>query len=355
MAAPTSVPRCGSRRSAPPASCAVPFTSGILIGIGETRRERIEALLALRALHAEHGHLQEIIVQNFRAKPGTAMARRARAVARGASLDDRARAAWCSPPEMSIQAPPNLNPDALDRLLAAGINDWGGVSPVTPDHVNPEAPWPHARAPAARRPRRPARSWSPRLPIYPRYVAGAGALARARRCAPPVLRACRCGGLRARGRLGRRCAGASSPRGTSPQPSGRPDAAGRRILRRARAGHGLEESDVVRLFAARGREVGAVCRAGGRAAPGGQRRAGQLRRQSQHQLHQRLLLPLPLLRVLQGQARRASARPGLRPGPRRDRAPHPRGVAARRDRDVPAGRHPSRLHRRRPISTSAGP
>jgi FO synthase len=114
----------------------VPFTSGILIGIGETRRERIEALLALRGLHAEHGHLQEIIVQNFRAKPGTAMAG-----APEPSLEDHlwtiAVARLLFPAEMSIQAPPNLNPGALDRLLAAGINDWGGISPVTPDHVNP--------------------------------------------------------------------------------------------------------------------------------------------------------------------------------------------------------------------------
>ena len=120
----------------------------------------------------------------------------------------------------------------------------------------------------------------------------------------------------------------------------------RAILRRARAGHTLDEAEVVRLFAARGREVGGDLPGGRRAAPGGQRRAGRLRRQPQHQLHQRLLLRLPLLRVLQGQARGASARPGLRSRPRGDRAPHPRGLAARRDRGVPAGRHPSRLHGR---------
>ena len=120
----------------------VPFTSGILIGIGETRAERIEAFLALRALHERHGHLQEIIVQNFRAKPGTRMA--------GAPEPDLADHLWTIAvsrlifgSEMNLQAPPNLMPDALEDMVAAGINDWGGVSPVTPDHVNPEAPWPH--------------------------------------------------------------------------------------------------------------------------------------------------------------------------------------------------------------------
>ncbi|MGH8721690.1 MAG: 7,8-didemethyl-8-hydroxy-5-deazariboflavin synthase CofG, partial [Burkholderiales bacterium] len=114
----------------------VPFTSGILIGIGETRRERVESLLALRALHAHYDHLQEIIVQNFRAKPGTPMA--------GAPEPTLAEHLWTIAvarlvfaPDISIQAPPNLNADALDPLLAAGIDDWGGISPVTPDHVNP--------------------------------------------------------------------------------------------------------------------------------------------------------------------------------------------------------------------------
>src|SRR5690606_16948232 len=131
---------------------AVPFTSGILIGIGETRRERIESLLALRRLHEEFGHLQEIIIQNFRAKPGTRMANHPEP-----SLDDLrwtiAVARLIFGPLMSIQAPPNLSPGVLPELVAAGLNDWGGVSPLTPDFVNPEAPWPHieqlARATAA--------------------------------------------------------------------------------------------------------------------------------------------------------------------------------------------------------------
>jgi len=122
----------------------VPFTSGILIGIGETRRERIESLLALRALHQRHGHLQEIIIQNFRAKPNTLMAR--------APEPDLNELLWTIAVArivfgagMSIQAPPNLSPGVLPQLVAAGINDWGGVSPVTPDFVNPEAPWPHLK------------------------------------------------------------------------------------------------------------------------------------------------------------------------------------------------------------------
>ena len=124
---------------------AIPFTTGLLVGIGETRRERIEALLALRALHDRYGHLQELILQNFRAKPGTRMAD-----APEPSLDEHrwtiAVARLIFGPEMSLQAPPNLQPRALTALVRAGINDWGGVSPVTPDHVNPEAPWPHLEA-----------------------------------------------------------------------------------------------------------------------------------------------------------------------------------------------------------------
>jgi len=121
----------------------VPFTTGLLIGIGETRDEQVEALVAIRDLHRRYGHVQEVIIQNFRAKPGTRMADHAEP-----SLDDHlwgiAAARIILGPEMTIQAPPNLH-DRVDLapLIRAGVNDWGGVSPVTPDHVNPEAPWPH--------------------------------------------------------------------------------------------------------------------------------------------------------------------------------------------------------------------
>ena len=148
---------------------AVPFTTGILIGIGETRRERIESLLAIRDLGDRHGHVQEVIVQNFRAKPGTPMA-----AAAEPSLEDHlwtiAAARLLLGPETSVQAPPNLRPGALARLVEAGIDDWGGVSPVTPDHVNPEAPWPHLRA-LERATESAGKSLAPRLPVYPRYVA----------------------------------------------------------------------------------------------------------------------------------------------------------------------------------------
>ena len=149
----------------------VPFTSGILIGIGETRRERIEALLELRDLHRRYGHIQEIIIQNFRAKPATRMAH--------ASEPDAADHLWTIAvariilgATMNIQAPPNLSGGPLADMIAAGINDWGGVSPVTPDHVNPEAPWP-ALATLAERTAEAGKVLVERLAIYPHYVRGA--------------------------------------------------------------------------------------------------------------------------------------------------------------------------------------
>ncbi len=121
---------------------AVPFTTGLLVGIGETRREIVESLIALRTLHERYGHIQELIVQNFRAKADTPMAKAPDA---GLELQQWAIAVarLLFGSAMSIQAPPNLRQSGeLDALVAAGVNDWGGVSPVTPDHVNPEAPWP---------------------------------------------------------------------------------------------------------------------------------------------------------------------------------------------------------------------
>ena len=120
----------------------VPFTTGLLVGIGETRAERIEALLAIRDLHARYGHVQEVIVQNFRAKPDTLM-RHARDLPLAEHLWTIAAARLILGADMTIQAPPNLQQGELAQLVRAGVNDWGGVSPVTPDHVNPEAPWPH--------------------------------------------------------------------------------------------------------------------------------------------------------------------------------------------------------------------
>ncbi|MDX6397621.1 MAG: synthase [Gaiellaceae bacterium] len=149
---------------------AIPFTSGILIGIGETRAERLQALEALGELHERHGHLQEVIVQNFRAKPGTRMAGHPEP-----GLDEHlwtiAAARLLLPEDVSVQAPPNLAYDDFPRLLDAGIDDWGGVSPVTIDHVNPEAPWPERdRLEAATRSR--GLELAPRLPVYPSYLSG---------------------------------------------------------------------------------------------------------------------------------------------------------------------------------------
>jgi 7,8-didemethyl-8-hydroxy-5-deazariboflavin synthase CofG subunit len=118
----------------------VPFTTGLLIGIGETPQERVDSLLAIKELHARYGHIQEVIIQNLRVKEDTAM--------RGwrePSLLDMARTVAVARlllPAMNIQAPPNLAPQAYQSYLLAGINDWGGVSPVTSDFINPEAPWP---------------------------------------------------------------------------------------------------------------------------------------------------------------------------------------------------------------------
>ena len=146
----------------------VPFTSGILIGIGETREERIDALLAMRDLHDEYGHIQEVIVQNFRAKPETRMAD-----APEPTLEDLlwtiAAARLVLGPEMHIQAPPNLSPGVLPQLVAAGIDDWGGVSPVTPDFVNPEAPWPHLER-LAEETAAAGKTLVERLTVYPEWA-----------------------------------------------------------------------------------------------------------------------------------------------------------------------------------------
>jgi len=145
----------------------VPFTTGILIGIGETTQDRVESLLAIRQLHERYGHIQEVIVQNFRSKPRIPMA------------------AWPEPStgemlrtiavarlllrEMNLQAPPNLTAPGYERLIEAGINDWGGVSPLTPDFINPEAPWPHLLD-LQRRTEAAGQRLVQRLPVYPEFI-----------------------------------------------------------------------------------------------------------------------------------------------------------------------------------------
>ncbi|MDX6465727.1 MAG: synthase [Gaiellaceae bacterium] len=147
----------------------VPFTTGILIGIGETREERIDALLAIRESHERHGHVQEVIVQNFRAKPGTKMVD-----APEPSVEDHlwtiAVARILLPADVHVQAPPNLTED-FAVLLDAGIDDWGGVSPVTIDHVNPEAPWPDLEL-LREATRSRGLELAPRLPVYPEWLRG---------------------------------------------------------------------------------------------------------------------------------------------------------------------------------------
>jgi FO synthase len=232
---------------------AVPFTSGILVGIGETPRERIEALLALRDLHEAHGHLQEVIVQNFRAKPDTAMAG-----APEPALDEHlwsiAVARLVLPPEVTVQAPPNLNAGALDRLLAAGIDDFGGVSPVTRDHVNPEAPWP-ALAALSEACEAAGRALVPRLAIHPRFLAAP------ERWLAPEMRAPALARSDARGLAREDAWVAGDARRTAPStplPALRRDATIAALLDAAEAGERLEPAQVARLLDARGGEVAAV-------------------------------------------------------------------------------------------------
>jgi FO synthase len=232
---------------------AVPFTTGILIGIGETRKERLEALEAIAALHERYGHIQEAIVQNFRAKPGTKMADHPEP-----SLDEliwTARAARAIlPADVHLQVPPNLSGDDFPRLLESGIDDWGGVSPVTIDHVNPESPWPEIeRLRAATESH--GFELAPRLPIYTEFVgdldrwadprvaqevlkhADASGLAREERWAagaPGVAPALRAGGARA--------------------VSGQVATA----LAQVRSEVDLDEDAVTALFEARGADLGAV-------------------------------------------------------------------------------------------------
>ena len=139
--APDKVPALRLRTMEEAGKLSIAFTTGILIGIGETMEERIDSLFAIRALHEKYGHIQEVIVQNFRAKPEIPMANHPEP-----SLDDMLRtialARLILGPHMNIQAPPNLSYADFPRLLEAGINDWGGISPVTKDFINPEAAWP---------------------------------------------------------------------------------------------------------------------------------------------------------------------------------------------------------------------
>jgi FO synthase len=146
----------------------IPFTTGILIGIGETPAERVASLVAIRDLAERYGHIQEVIVQNFRAKPAIPMCHQPDPSA-GDLLRTVAVARLLLGPGMSIQAPPNLSTDGYEALPAAGLNDWGGVSPLTPDHINPERPWP-ALAELRRRTEAAGHELRERLAVYPAYA-----------------------------------------------------------------------------------------------------------------------------------------------------------------------------------------
>lgn len=229
----------------------IPFTTGILLGIGETRDERVESLLALRSLHQEFGHLQEIIIQNFRAKPGTRMA--------GHSEPDLQELMWTAAtartifgPDMNIQVPPNLSYEDFGNLLDAGINDWGGISPVTPDHVNPEAPWPEL-AKLERKTVEAGFRLVERLAVYPQYLQDPAWI-------DPSLRTAV---LKASDAEGRARCDDWAPGLLAEIPPAR---AGRshsstmdKLLARATSGQRLSERDIVELFSARGAEVEAVC------------------------------------------------------------------------------------------------
>ena len=361
----------------------VPFTTGILIGIGETRAERIEALLAIRDVHERHGHIQEVIIQNFRAKPGTRMA-----AAPEPSLEDHvwtiAVARLIFGPAMNIQAPPNLQPAGLAQLIRAGINDWGGVSPVTPDHVNPEAPWPHLARPGARhRSRRPHPGRAPRR--LSRICSLLSRLPASRRRVCDTTQRL---GVRGRSTCPRRtrhggtaCAHGSTPRSSHPRCAtsippasparmpGRPAAWSRcrrpggaraRARKRRRqpaiAAHPRPRrgrrstsarADIVALFDARGRRLRR--RLPGRRPPA---RSAQSATPSPTSSTATSTTPTSAPTA-------ASSAPSPRAATTSATATSPttsssheiaqrttRGLAARRHRGLPAGRHPSRLHRR---------
>jgi FO synthase len=145
----------------------VPFTTGLLIGIGETLEDRVDTLLAIRNLHQRYGHIQEVIVQNFRLKPSIPMSHWPEPTA--GEMMRTVAVARLLMPQMNIQAPPNLFTPYYDDLLDAGINDWGGISPVTPDFINPEKPWPHLDA-LEQRTNAKGFALRQRLPVYPEFI-----------------------------------------------------------------------------------------------------------------------------------------------------------------------------------------
>ena len=234
---------------------AIPYTSGILIGIGETRRERIQSLLALRDLHREFGHIQEVIVQNFRAKDHTPMAGHAEP-----DMDDLlwsiAAARLIMGPDMNIQAPPNLSSEDFARLQDADINDWGGISPVTPDHVNPEAAWPDIAALDQATLSR-GRILVRRLPVYPAFVNAPGRW-QVPKMAQGIARLSDMSGF---AREDQWAPGMSLAPTVTPRRAARPDTQIAKILAMSAKGQTLTEDQIVALFNARGDDVEQICQA----------------------------------------------------------------------------------------------
>ena len=165
--APDKLPAKRSRTIEEAGKQGVPFTTGILIGIGESPEDRVDSLVAIRDLHRRYGHIQEVIIQNFRVKPEIPM-RNWPEPSRGDMLRTIAVARLLMP-DVNIQAPPNLSDPDYEELLDAGINDWGGVSPLTPDFINPERPWPHLED-LERRTRAKGFQLRQRLPVYPEFM-----------------------------------------------------------------------------------------------------------------------------------------------------------------------------------------
>ncbi len=300
---------------------AIPFTTGILVGIGEDAIDRVRALEAIAESHARHGHVQEVIVQNFLPKPGTGMHREP-----PCPHDDYVQAIALArlilPADVHVQAPPNLSDD-FGVLLDAGIDDWGGVSPVTADHVNPERPWP-----ALERLREvtEARGFAlaPRPDHLPRVRPPTPLLSR-RGVALPRPRPLRRRRSRPRRPLVLGPRGPAAAAGSGPRL--RRWAGGRGPRRRAPRTGARRRGDHHAVRGARSRGGGR--RPGGRRLPAGRRRrCGHLRPEPEHQLHQRVHLQVPVLRLLEGSAVAQPAGQPVPAHPRRDRRPGTRGLGA---------------------------
>lgn len=239
----------------------VPTTTGLLVGIGETEAERIQSLLALRAIHASYGHIQELIIQNFRAKAGTRMSK-----APEPTLDDLLRtvalARMIFGVDVSVQVPPNLNAEHIAAVVDAGIDDWGGISPLTIDFVNPEAPWPNVEK-LTMKLASAGRTLTERLTVYPRFGLHPNRWVDSK-LQTPVLRLSDAEGL------GRDCNWRAG--GNIPIPAavvraidgrGIPLVTGRiaRAIRKAASGKALSIEEIEGLFLARGADFTAVCTA----------------------------------------------------------------------------------------------